>query len=110
MADTCYPNTQKAEVGALLRVGAQPELYSSRLDCDTEQNQLVPKNQRKAANSEKPHIYKRNQANNRFPKVKTPGGSFVSSGDEPQLEENLPFSRNRNRKNIPTECVGPSLP
>lgn len=36
MADTCYPNTQKAEAGALLRVGAQPELYSSRLDFDTE--------------------------------------------------------------------------
>lgn len=36
MADTCYPNTQKTEAGALLGVGAQPELYSSRLGCATE--------------------------------------------------------------------------
>ena len=59
---------------------------------------MVPKNQRKAANSEENCIYKRNQANNRFPKVKTPGGSFVSSSDVPQLREKSPIFQKQKQK------------
>lgn len=97
MADTCYPNTQKTEAGALLGVGAQPELYSSRLGCATEQEWFQRTKEKQLILKEN-CIYKRNQANNRFPKVKTPGGSFVSSSDVPQQREKSPIFQKQKQK------------